>query len=75
MNVREEEATLTPSERLVYAAAFAADSVAHMPCTRESAQASAWVAIMLLRGDMEALRGSIDWMRVEEMAASFRRSE
>lgn len=72
MNIREEDAQLTDSERLVYAAAFAVDSVVHMPCSRMSAAASAWVAVMQLREDSEVLKQSIDWDRVEEMFRSFR---
>lgn len=78
MNVREEEAALTATERLVYAAAFAIDCalvVRQTPSDTQSAKAAAWVAIMHLRADDHALKNTIDWRRVDEMYASFRMGE
>lgn len=74
MNIRKEEALLTPAERLVYAAAFAADIVSHVPSKLTSAKAEAWVAIMVLRDDKTALAASIDWQRVDDMFESFKNS-
>ena len=72
MNVREEDAQLTSSERLVYAAAFALDC-SHLPCNTERAYLAAWVAVMVLRDDKAALHASPDWERVRDMYASFKR--
>jgi hypothetical protein len=78
VNVRDEEARLTESERLVYAAAFALESTSRTPdFPRRTVQcaASAWVAVLKLRDDQTSrwrLGQSIDWSCVDDMLRSFR---
>jgi hypothetical protein len=78
VNIRDEEAQLTESERLVYAAAFALESTSRTPDFQRDTRmcaASAWVAVLKLRDDetsRQRLRQSIDWSCVDDMLRSFR---
>lgn len=65
---------LTDDERLVYAAAFARDCAEGAPeldSTQLSAQAAAWTAVTILRGDKTTLKAGVDWNRVREMYADY----
>lgn len=65
-----EDAKLTPGERRLYAAAFAADAVIHS--TLKTAKAAAWVAVMLLRDQEAAFRSNVDWEHADAMYDSFK---
>lgn len=72
---QDRNTILTKGERLVYAAAFAVQTVMHMPCKMENAIVSAWVAVLLLRDDAAsrlALHQSVDWDAARAMHDSFK---
>lgn len=71
---------LTDAERLVYAAAFGAASVAFDANggpgggyrDQQSCALAGWLGVVKLRGDVDALRRSVDWPAVEAMLVVFK---
>jgi hypothetical protein len=74
VNVREQEASLTQPERLVYAAAFAGRAILQQADVGD-ASVRAWRAVLFLRDDATShfrLSQSVDWECVREMFESFK---